>query len=258
VAEAKAELLAALPADGHAVLADDPWLRHVASPFRLAVTWVGRGRDSDLKATDVRSSRGTLRFRLGRVGFTLRVWGRHHLNSALLAVAVGQHMGLDLETIAHALRRFVPPPMRCEVTHSDGVTIINDAYNASPTAMRAALELLGGFSATARKIFICGDMAELGRESVILHHRLGDQAVTLGHADVLIACGQFAPHVIAGARAAGMSSRHARARPTPEQIAPALRDIIRPGNVVLVKGSRAMRMERVVQAIRGEPLLEVA
>jgi len=258
VAEAKAELVAALPPDGHAVLADHPTLRRLASRYRVPVTWIGRGGECDLAATDVHWSQGKLSFRVFGRKLCVPVWGRHHLDSALVAVAVGLMMGFDLGEIAAALERFRPIPMRCEVTRAAGATVINDAYNASPTAMRAALELLRDFSATGRRIVVAGDMSELGKESAVLHRRLGSQVVTLCGADMLIACGGFARQVVAGARTAGMSPARSFACRTAEEAIPRLGQMIRPGDVVLVKGSRTMGMERVVEAIGRHPALKAA
>lgn len=255
IAESKAELLAALPPDGHAVLADDPWLRRLAGQHLVPVTWVGRGAACDLVATDVKWGHGELHFRVSNQPFRVPIWGRHHLTCALCAVAVGGRMGLPLDQIAASLESFDPVPMRCEVTEVGGATIINDAYNASPTAMRAALELLRDFHVRGRRVFVCGDMCELGDETAALHRRLGDQVVTLCGADLLIACGDHARHVVAGARAAGMPDDRAIACHTVEKVFPHLSRAISPGDVVLVKGSRAMGMERVVDAI--EQLLEL-
>jgi len=254
IAAAKAELLAALPPDGHAVMADDPWLRRLAEEHLVPVTWVGRDAACDLVATDVRWGHGVLHFRVSGQPFRVPIWGRHHLTCALCAVGVGRHVGLALDQIAASLEGFHPVPMRCEVTEVGGATIINDAYNASPTAMRAALELLRDFHAPGRRVFVCGDMGELGDASAALHRRLGDQAVTLGGADLLIACGEFAHHVVAGARAAGMPEGRAIACHAVEQALPHVTGAIAPGDVVLVKGSRAMGMERVVETL--EPRLE--
>jgi len=253
VAGAKTELLTALPPDGRAILSDDPWLRRLAQRCKAPITWVGRSAECDLMATEVRYSHGKLAFRLHDAEFSVPVWGRHHLNSALLAAAVGRMMGFAWEEIAAALKDFDPLPMRCEVLQIRGATIINDTYNASPTAMQAALELLRDFDAEGRRIIVCGDMAELGHESAALHRRLGNQIVTLAGADLLIACGRFAHEVVAAARAAGMPHARATACHNTEDTLPCLGQTILPGDVVLVKGSRLLAMERIVEAMKSYP-----
>jgi len=276
IAEAKAELLAALPSDGRAVLGDDPWLRNVAGASQAAITWVGTFPDSNLAVTGVESTDGCLSFCIDpgqelpvsitpgtagvsrdrvsrRVKFNIPVWGRHHLTSALIAVAVGRMMGCDLEEMAGVLKDFHPVPMRCEVVQIRGATVINDTYNASPLAMRAALELVHDFTVKGRRIVVIGDMGELGDGSALLHWQLGRQIVAVGAAEMLIACGQFARHVAGGARAAGMPSVRAIPCDTVDEVLPYLGQVILPGDVVLVKGSRMMAMERVVEALEDYP-----
>ena len=253
IARAKAELAASLPPDGHAVVGNDARLRQMARACAAPMICVGRGADCDLSATDVRAEGGRLSFTLDGCRFDTPVWGRHHLTAVLAAVAVGRLMGVADRESAAALEDFDSVPMRCEVTEIRGATIINDAYNASPMAMKAALEVLREFDAPGRRIVVCGDMAELGDEASGLHRGLGGQIVTLCGADLLIACGQFSRDVVAGARSAGMPKVRSIACRTLEESLPYLGQAILPGDVALVKGSRALGMERVVEAMRSYP-----
>ena len=253
IAEAKTELLAAIPPDGHAVIGDNIWLRRLARDCPAPTTCVGRDPGCDLVASDVRAEGGRLSFTLDACRFDVPVWGRHHLTSVLAAVAVGRLMGIESEESAAALGNFDSVPMRCEVIRIRGATIINDAYNASPMAMRAALEVLREFDAPGRRIVVCGDMGELGAEAGDLHYGLGNEIVTLCGADLLIACGHFARNVTAGARDAGMPKVRSIACRTPEETLPYLGQAILPGDVVLVKGSRVLAMERIVEALQSYP-----
>jgi len=253
IAEVHAELLSSLPLDGYAVLGDDPWLRRVASRSKAPITWVGRGVACDLAAADVQWTHGRLSFRLAECPFSVPVWGRHHLTSALIAVAVGRILGFEREETARALEHFDSVPLPCEVSEVRGATIIHDAHNASPAAMRAALELLRDFDAAGRRIVLVGDLTDAGGAAALLHRQLGNQVVTLCGADLLIACGEYAGDVVAAARAAGMPQRHAIACRTPEETLPYLGQIILPGDAVLVKGARVSAMRRVVDALQQFP-----
>jgi UDP-N-acetylmuramoyl-tripeptide--D-alanyl-D-alanine ligase len=268
-AEAKAELLAALPSSGHAVLADDSWLRALSSRCAAPITWIGTGPQCNLRAVSIECRQGRLEFnvtcgegagpaaggreRTAPVRFSIPVWGRHHVNAALAAVAVGRMIGFDLEEIAAALADYQAVPMRCEVTEIRGATIINDTYNSNPTAMRAALELLHDFDTNGRRIVICGDMAELGSQASALHWQMGKDIVQLGGAELIIACGQFARHVTSGARSTGLMRARAVPCDTIEDAVPYVHQAVLPGDIVLVKGSRVMAMERLIEALRQYP-----
>jgi UDP-N-acetylmuramoyl-tripeptide--D-alanyl-D-alanine ligase len=251
IAQAKAELLEALPPDGLAVLnGDDRQLRRIAERSRAVVEWCGRSGDCDVMATDVRSADGHLQFVVDHQHFSIPVWGRHHLTSALAAVAVGRAFGLSVSEISQALSDFEPPPMRCEVSTFGAARVINDAYNSNPIAMRAALEVLREDPSMGQRIVVCGDMRDLGAEAPRLHRQTGDEVVTVCGADLLVACGEHADDMVAGAVAAGMPSQRTIACRNTEDVEPVLARIVGPGDVVLVKGSRAMNMERLLDRFR--------
>jgi len=246
IRRAKTELLAALPAGGWAVLpGDDSQLRRAAKSCRANTLWFGRDVDCDVAASSIESRGGRLSFRVEGQHYEVPVWGRHYLAGALAAIAVGRIFGLTAAEIARGLAGYRAVEMRCEVTPGN-ITIINDAYNASPAATRAALELLRDFDAPGRRVVVCGDMAELGSEAGALHARLGGEVVTLCGADLLVACGKHALDVVSGATAAGMPRTRAIAFANQESALPALEQQLEAGDIVLVKGSRAMAMERLV------------
>ncbi len=250
VAAAKTELLAELPADGVAVLAgDDQRLRRAAVGCKSKIVWFGRSLENDLVGTNVESHDGRLMFDVDGTHMSVAVWGRHYLSSALAAVAVGRLFGMRDAEISRGLADFEPPPMRCQIMKVGGATIIDDSYNASPVAMRAALELLRDISAPGRRIVVCGDMRELGEAAAPLHRNLGDQVVTLCGADMLVACGEHGGDVVAGALAAGMPASRAVAVDGIESLFEHCQDLVRPGDVVLVKGSRALALERLVEML---------
>jgi UDP-N-acetylmuramoyl-tripeptide--D-alanyl-D-alanine ligase len=247
IARAKTELLEELPADGYAVmLGDDPWLRRLAHRCRAAMVWIGRGPGCDLSATRVRSQAGRLSMEIDGAEISVPVWGRHHLSGVLAAVAVGRLFGIGMAEIVDALAGFEGPPMRCQVSQVRGIHLINDAYNASPLAMRAALELLRDYDAPGQRMVLCGDMRELGPASGPLHRKLGSDVVSVCGADWLLACGHHAEEVVCGARRAGMVPQRAIACHSAEEASRQLRQRLAPGDVALIKGSRALALERVV------------
>jgi UDP-N-acetylmuramoyl-tripeptide--D-alanyl-D-alanine ligase len=254
VAAAKGELLEALPIDGYSVLSgDDEQLRRLAARSQAKVIWVGRSLDNNIVATNIRSEQGRLSFDVDGTRYAVHVWGRHHLTGALAAIATGRIFGIEDSQIADGLAHFQPPPMRCQIRKVSGATIIDDTYNASPAAMTAALELLRDFHAPGRRIVVCGDMRELGPASGQLHEQLGDEIVTVCGADLLLACGDHSHLVVAGARAAGMPRANAVARRRVEDLLTEFPLELQPGDVVLVKGSRILAMERLVESLASEP-----
>ncbi len=260
VANAKAELLDALPSDGLAVMcADDPRANEIAARSRAPIVWIGESNAADIRATEVHSTDGIVAFTVDGDRYSVPVWGRHHLDGALAAVAIGRHFGLSRSEIADGLASFRASELRCQVVRWRGATIINDCYNSSPVAVRAALELLQNIEARGTRIALLGDMCDLGVESAELHRRIGEEAVTVGGASLVIACGRYANEIVEGARSS--ASKTSVSKTPASKIKTLACDVetaiefvehrMVEGDVMLVKGSRAMALERVVETLEG-------
>jgi UDP-N-acetylmuramoyl-tripeptide--D-alanyl-D-alanine ligase len=238
------ELLAALPSNGWLILnGDEERLRRLRDRTRAQTFFVGRSGGCDLLATEVRCTGGRLGFVVDGQRVEVPVWGRHHLNAALAAWAVGKLMGVRPRDIAERLRQFRTPPARCEVSQLRGATIINDAYNASPTAMRAALELLRDFDVPGRRVVICGDLHDDHGDLPGVHREIGREVVTRCGADMLLAVGPHAADLVAGARAAGMPFEQAVACEANGGSAAHWESLLAEGNAILVKAPRSMALE---------------
>jgi len=253
VAAAKGELFAGLAADAViAVNADDEWVCRVAAPFRgRKVTF---GRDGDVRATAIVDlGLDGLAFDLvigGRAAkVRLRLVGPHNVMNALAAAAIGHAMELPLELIAHGLQSTLPPAQRMQVVRlANGVTLINDAYNANPSSVEAALVALRRMP--GRSVVVLGDMWELGDESRRAHHEVGERAASLAVRQVFL-LGTHAATVAAGARAGGMAADAIHVCGSHAEVAEAVVARWQPGDNVLVKGSHGMRMEEVVRLLEG-------
>jgi UDP-N-acetylmuramoyl-tripeptide--D-alanyl-D-alanine ligase len=252
VAAAKEELALAMRASGTLVVpAGDPWLEPVAERFPGRKIRVGEG--GEIRATGLQPASSGQRFDLEidgqRIPLALPCVGAHNVGNALLAAAVGHALGLDARTIATGLERFVPPPMRLEVLElPGGARIWNDAYNANPASTAAALAALAAEPA-ARRIAVLGEMWELGAAAPEYHAAAGRAAAGAG-VDFLLAVGRFAEETASAAVAAGLPAARVRTAESAEAAGRELQDDLRPGDLVLVKGSRGARMEDVVQRLR--------
>ncbi len=257
-ARAKAELLAYLPRDGAVILnADDPYYGFFRRRARCPVVSFGFGRRADIRGSDVRRRGARTEFRLHVTGrarahhLSLRVHGAHNVLNALAAVAVGHTLGLSVAKAAAGLRRFRPAAMRSQVVSRRGLTVIQDCYNANPDSMKAALTLLRDVGAGRRTIAVLGDMLELGAKARAYHADAGAFAADCRIAR-LIACGRFGRAMARGAAARGMvRSQIVEARDV-RGATRALNRLARVGDVVLVKGSRGMGMERVLEGLTGK------
>ncbi|HWN63540.1 MAG TPA: UDP-N-acetylmuramoyl-tripeptide--D-alanyl-D-alanine ligase [Streptosporangiaceae bacterium] len=270
VARAKGELVEALPADGAAIVnADDP--RVLAMAARTAARVVTFGvddrtaqirpaqiRPAEVRAADVRlDDLGRPSFTLltpeGQAGVTLRLHGAHTVPDAVAAAALARELGLGLADIADGLCAAVARSRwRMEVRRrGDGVTVINDAYNANPESVRAALDALRHLAQDGRGFAILGHMAELGEGSRASHEDIGEFAAQSELAG-LIAVGQEAEPILAGARRVRSWTGEALAVPDGTAALDALANQLKPGDVVLVKASRAAHLEGVAAVLTGE------
>ena len=258
VAVAKRELVEALGKDGVAILnADDPRVAAMAPASAGRVLYYStrgasvRGLRMDYFATDVRlDGLGGTTFSLntpsGSVPVKLAVPGEHSVGNAVAAAAVAHLMGVDLHLVAAALAAVRPLGGRMNLRPGrEGSTIIDDAYNASPGSMEASLQVLGSEPARAR-IAVLGDMLELGDQALSAHQAVGRAAAAC--ADLLVVLGDRAIDVVDAARAAGMPTARAVAVPDVEAAVAAV-EVMLPGAVVLVKASRGMALDRVVDRL---------
>jgi UDP-N-acetylmuramoyl-tripeptide--D-alanyl-D-alanine ligase len=255
IAAEKAELIAALPPEGLAVLnSDDEWSRRMADRTRARVVWIGDGADSTWRAEDLQVAADGLSFRLRHNGgaprVRLPVVNRVMVANALLAAAVGRECGLTLDEIARGLEAVRLPGARMQVVKAHGAWIINDAYNANPDSVKAALAALSEFPGANRRLAVLGSMGELGRHATELHRAIGEFAARQDLA-FLIAVGPHAEAYAKGAMAAGLDHNQIVAALDAEEATVALLPLLREGDAVLVKGSRFMGLDRLVAAVTG-------
>ncbi|MFE5872073.1 UDP-N-acetylmuramoyl-tripeptide--D-alanyl-D-alanine ligase [Streptomyces roseifaciens] len=271
IAVAKGELVEALPpadAGGVAVLnADDPLVRAMSDRTKARTVLFGEAADAQVRAEDVRlTATGQPSFTLhtptGCAAVTMRLYGEHHVSNALAAAAVAHELGMPVTEIATALSEAGQlSRWRMEVTErADGVTIVNDAYNANPESMRAALRALAAMGAAAtakgaRTWAVLGQMAELGEESLAEHDAVGRLAVRLNVGKLVAVGGREAAWLQMGAYNEGSWGEESVHVSDAQAAVDLLRSELRPGDVVLVKASRSVGLERVAEqllAVDGE------
>lgn len=250
LASEKGELIEGLPPEGVAILnADDPLVSALAARGPARRLTFGMGR-ADVTAHAVRTLPGvgsTFRLRIpgGEAPVRLGIPGRHAVSNALAAAAVGVALALEVDQIAEGLGDVTPLPMRLEVRQVGGVTLLDDTYNSSPQSVEAALDVMDEIPGAPR-VAVLGDMKELGALSTDAHRRVGRQAARR-RLNLLVAFGPLADDLAKGVREAGdLRVVHTQDL---EEVLALLRRELRPGAVLLVKGSRAMAMERITAAL---------
>lgn len=255
VAKAKAEIVEGMKDGGTAVLnADDDFAREMRTLSKGSVLTVGIDSSSaDVRAANITFPRfGSTEFELvtpsssAAVRFPLN--GRHNILNALAAAAVGHIFGMRADEIASALETAVPPPQRGEILHfAGGFTVINDSYNSNPAALLSMVRtLVEGGSTAGRRIVVAGEMLELGENEMELHRHAGREVAASG-VDMLIGVRGLAAEMISAAKESGMES--AIFAENSDMAAEMIAAEIRKGDVVLVKGSRGVRTEKVVEKL---------
>lgn len=258
-AQAKGELVEALPAEGVAVLnADDPLVAAMATRTSARVVTYGATPDAQVRAQDVRLDSGRAHFELcdpegGTAPVALRLVGAHQVGNALAAASVGLVVGLPVDVVADALSTAEPASRwRMELTtRADGTTVLNDAYNANPDSARAALEALVAVADGRRTWAVLGEMLELGDTSADEHEALGRLAAAVG-VDRLVVVGPGARPAHAGASLAPTWVGESVVVDDVDAAVALLVAEVRAGDVVLVKASRASGLERVAAALLDE------
>ncbi|MCH7870916.1 MAG: UDP-N-acetylmuramoyl-tripeptide--D-alanyl-D-alanine ligase [Planctomycetes bacterium] len=250
VREETSVLQAVRPGGFAAVNIDAPEVQSCLPTNGPTLTSFGYNSDADVRLSDVRYEPPWTRFLLnGRFEYRLGVIGAHNAVNATAAIVVARRFGLEHEEIAERLERFSLPPMRNEIDRIGGITIINDAYNSNPQSAVAALEVLESIPARGRRMIVFGEMRELGRHSPRLH---ADFARRMAEHDIdrVILVGPAGDLMYDAMIGSGMPTLCVERRATVEECGDYLAEELRDGDVVLLKASRAVGLERLLEPIR--------
>jgi UDP-N-acetylmuramoyl-tripeptide--D-alanyl-D-alanine ligase len=254
VAKEEGCLAELLPANGKLfVNGDDEWASRVGARARAQVVRVGFAVGNDWRAHGVRLDTRGVTFQVEGPKaeysgeYRIHLLGRHQVVNALFALALGVELGLDRAAVAKGLTECRPPKMRLELWEVNGVRLLDDAYNANTDSMVAALQTLRELPCKGRRVAVLGDMAELGAYSETAHQEVGRQAAELGVGQ-LFAIGKMAPVMAQAARNFGLNRVLEFA--DVETAAAAVKSFVKSGDLVLLKASRVMRLERIVELLR--------
>jgi UDP-N-acetylmuramoyl-tripeptide--D-alanyl-D-alanine ligase len=251
VAQAKAELLSNLKSDGTAVLnADDRYFTTLKNAYSGRVMSFGIESAADVSAPDIRQGQDSTDITIEADGLTAKVRlpavGKHNVYNALAAAAGAIAAGMPLEAVKYGLEDFSPVSMRSELKQIMGRTVLADYYNANPGSVQAALETLISLRAGRRSVAVLGDMLELGETAAGAHREVGRIVARLG-VDLLITLGALAKYINEGAIEAGMPQDCVISAGSHGEAAALLKERSKNGDAVLIKGSRGMKMEKILE-----------
>lgn len=263
VLEEKGHLVEALKSDGLLVLnGDDKRVLSLDRKTDAEVTTYGIGEEAKLRGAHIQTLYEyekpvgvafKIEYGQNAIPVTLHsTLGKHYVYNALAAASVGAHLGMNMVTIAEALGKYETPPGRMRLIEGiKETTILDDTYNASPVAAEAALATIGDITTKGRRIAVLGDMLELGKYAADEHKRIGE--IVGQTCDMLFAVGPRAQYFAEGALLGGMSEKVILQFDDAQKAGKCLEGILAPGDVILIKGSQNMRMERAVQEIMARP-----
>ncbi len=254
VVEEEGWLAELLPAGGKLLVnGDSEWTGRIVERTRATVLRVGFGGGNDWRAGGLNLDAQGVRFQVDAPKaefsgeYRINLVGRHQVVNSLFAIAIGAELGLSRAEIQKGLAECKPAKMRLHLWNWNDVCVIDDTYNANADSMLAALQTLQEINCAGRRVAVLGDMAELGAQSHAAHEEVGRRAAELG-VDQLFAVGTMAGVMADSARAAGLTGVEVFA--DAGTAADAVKRFLKAGDAVLVKASRSMRLERLVEALR--------
>ena len=254
VAQEEGWLAELVPADGKLFLnGDSEWAEKIAARTQAKVVRVGFGEKNDWRAKGVRLDKNGVTFQVAAPKeefcgeYRVNLLGRHQAANALLAAAVSEELGLGRAEIQRGLAECLPPKMRLNFFEAGGVRVLDDCYNANADSTIAALETLCGLPLQGRRVAVLGDMNELGAHSAAAHAEVGKRAAELNIGQ-LVAIGKMAAVTAQAARAAGLMRVFEFAEV--EGAVRALKNFLKPGDVVLFKASRGVQLERIAEILK--------
>jgi UDP-N-acetylmuramoyl-tripeptide--D-alanyl-D-alanine ligase len=247
IAAAKAELLEFIPKSGLSLLnADNSYVKEMSKQVNSRVQFFGL-EQGDIKAENIQMGTQNMKFscRFAHHEFAVEIpaVGKHNVYNGLAAIALGLELGLSVEDICAGCKNFNASPMRLHIEKINDYLVINDAYNASPMSMVAAIDTLVEV-AKGRTVAVLGDMLELGPVAIEAHGNIGDR-LAYCQVDIVVTVGELATNIARRASACGIKKVMACANHKEAQ--EALQKLIEPGDTILVKGSRGMKMENIIK-----------
>jgi UDP-N-acetylmuramoyl-tripeptide--D-alanyl-D-alanine ligase len=250
IAAAKAELLEVIPENGLSILnGDNFYVREMSKQVKSRIRLFGL-EQGDIKAENIQIKTQSINFvcHFANNEFSVEIptTGRHNVYNGLAAIALGMELGMTIESICSGLKKFNASPMRLHIEKIGDYLVVNDAYNASPMSMSAAIETLVEV-AEGRKVAVLGDMLELGSIAVVAHEKMGDK-LAQSHVDIVITVGELAANIAKRASICGIDKVVACSNH--EEAQEVLNKLLEPGDTILIKGSRGMKMETIIKMLK--------